>query len=233
MVGGRKLSCRLVASLLMTVLLASCGGDAGSSTSLGSPETTPPPAQTKTTAMATTTSEAVTTTSSAGSTGSTYPAECLEAVRGFVTDIEPTVKDFDFEGGDINAYLDLLTAQVPVLTALAESFIAARCDMSEQLVTPDMADELMAFAEQEAPGTVAFLEIMSGETPERGNDCAAFTDAMQGYVDQGGIFTDLTPAEKYDVANLYAAITNWCSLQTAGEYLSRPEVEGFLGITVG
>jgi hypothetical protein len=56
---------------------------------------------------------------------------------------------------------------------------------------------------------------------------------MQGYVDQGGVFTDLEPAEKHDVANLYAAITSWCGLQTAGEYLSRPEVEGFLGITVG
>jgi hypothetical protein len=150
-----------------------------------------------------------------------------------VTDIEPTVKDFDFEGGDIEAYLGLLAAQVPAVTTLADRYLSAGCEMSEQLVTPGMADELTAFAEQEAPGAAAFLEIMSGDASDRGSDCEAYTGAMQGYVDQGGVFADLTPAEKYDVATLYAAITSWCGLQTAGEYLSRPEVEGFLGITVG
>jgi hypothetical protein len=229
MVGGRK----VVGGLLLAFLVVSCGGDAGIGTSLGSPNTTEPPEPTTTTAAPTTTSPPVTTTSTAASAGSTYPAECLEAVRGFMIDIEPTVESFDFEGGDINAYLDLLTAQVPALTSLADRFLTAQCEMSEQLVTPQMADELMAFVEQEAPGTVVFLEIMSGGRPERGDDCEAFTGAMQGYVDRGGVFADLTPAEKYDVANLYAAITNWCGLQTAGEYLSRPAVEGFLGITVG
>jgi hypothetical protein len=219
--------------VLLTLLVLSCGGEAGVGTSLGSPDTTAPPDPTTTTEAPTTTSPAVTTTSTAASAGSTYPAECLEALRGFMIDIEPTVESFDFEGGDINAYLDLLTAQFPALTALAERFTEAQCAMSDQLVTPEMADELTAFVEQEAPGTAAFLEIISGEPVERGNDCEAFTGAMQGYVDQGGVFADLTPAEKYDVTNLYAAITNWCGLQTAGEYLSRPEVEGFLGITVG
>jgi hypothetical protein len=219
--------------LLLALLVVSCGGETGPGTSLGSTGTTENGALTATTASPTTTTHPATTTSAAVASGSTYPAECLEAVQGFMIDIEPTVKDFDFEGGDINAYLDLLTAQVPALTSLADRFITAQCEMSGQLVTPAMADQLMAFVEQEAPGTVAFLQIMSGEPPDRGDDCEAFTGAMQGYVDQGVVFADLTPAEKYDVANLYAAITNWCGLQTAGAYLSRPEVEGFLGITVG
>jgi hypothetical protein len=222
---------RISGPLLLALLLVSCGGGGAQDTDTTSATTST--VEVTTTLAATTTTAAITTTSAAASAGSTYPAECLEALRAFMIDIEPTVESFDFEGGDINAYLDLLTAQFPALTAMAERFTAAQCAMSDQLVTPEMADELMAFVEQEAPGTAAFLEIISGEPVKRGNDCDAFTGAMQGYVDQGGVFADLTPAEKYDVTNLYAAITNWCGLQTAGEYLSRPEVEGFLGITVG
>jgi hypothetical protein len=184
-------------------------------------------------AAATTTVAAASTTIAAGTAGSTYPAECLEAVRGFLADIEPLVVDFDFVGGDIHAYLQLLAEQVPAMTVLAERSVAAQCEASNQLISPDMADELMAYAQDETPGSLAFLEIMSGEPAERGSDCQSYIGAMQGYVDQGGVFADLTPAEKYDVTTLYAAITSWCALQTAGEYLGRPETEGFLGITVG
>jgi hypothetical protein len=189
---------------------------------------------TTTTIAATTSTAAPASTTMAGEpTGGTVPTECLEAVQGFLQDIEPIVSEFDFSGGDIEAYLQLLMDQYPALTTLAERVVAGNCEEMTQVVDPELAPDVMAWAEQNAPGAVAYLGILTVETPERGNDCQAFIDTMQGYVDQGGVFADLEPAEKHDVANLYAAITSWCGLQTAGEYLSRPEVEGFLGITVG
>jgi hypothetical protein len=189
---------------------------------------------TTTTIAATTSTAAPASTTMAGEpTGGTVPTECLEAVQGYLQDIEPIVSEFDFDGGDIEAYLQLLMDQYPALTTLAELVVAGNCGEMTQVVDPELAPDVMAWAEQNAPGVVAYLGILTVETPERGNDCQAFMNTMQGYVDQGGVFADLEPAEKHDVANLYAAITSWCGLQTAGEYLSRPEVEDFLGITVG
>jgi hypothetical protein len=226
--------------VLVVLTVGSCAGEAG--TEVSEPPSTTTPVETPTTVAGTTTTIAAATstagqvsTTMAGETtgGGTVPSECLDVVQGFLQEIEPIVSTFDFQGGDIEDYLQLLMDQYPALTTLAEGVVGAQCGEMTQVVDPEMAPDLLAWAEQNAPGTVAYLEIMTAETPERGNDCQAFIDTMQGYVDQGGAFADLEPSEKHDVANLYAAITSWCGLQTAGEYLSRPEVEGFLGITVG
>jgi hypothetical protein len=229
----RSLATRILGLTLAMLTIGACSGAADTGTTPGS-ATTEGVGITTTTSVATTqTSVAATSTTAVASTGSTYPPECLEAVEGFIAEVEPIVAEFDFDGGDMNDYLDLLTAQVPALTTLTERYLQAQCEASSQLITPGMEEDLLAFAQAEAPGSMAFLEIMTSETPHRDADCEGFTGAMQSYVDQGGVFADLTPAQKLDVANLYASITNWCGLQTAGEYLSRPEVEGFLGITVG
>lgn len=232
MVGGLRTAPRLLGSLLVLLTVVSCAGEAGTGTSEAEATTTV--AETTTTITATTSTAATVSTTDAGKTsGGTVPAECVEVVEVFLQEIEPTVAGFDFEGGDIEDYLQLLMDQYPALTALAAGVLDARCEQTAGVVDPELAPDLMAWAEQNTPGTMTYLRILMAETPDRGNDCQTFIDTMQGYVDQGGAFADLEPSEKHDVANLYAAITSWCGLQTAGEYLSRPEVEGFLGITVG
>ncbi len=230
---GRHLVTRILGQTLALLTIIGCSGavDTGSETTLGS--VTTDGVMTTATVATAPTSVPATTTSADASTGSTYPVECLDAIEGFITEVEPVVADFDFEGGDINDYLDLLTAQVPALTRLTQRNLEAQCESSNQLITPGMEEDLLAFARAEAPGSVAFLEIMTSETPDRDSDCEGFTGAMQSYVDQGGAFADLAPAQKVDVANLYVAMSNWCALQTAGEYLSQPEVEDFLEMTVG
>src|SRR5262245_134401 len=120
MVGGRRSLPRLVGSALILITVASCAGGADTEASVASPATTTAtsttlPVTTTTVAATTSTAAPASTTTAGQATGGTVPTECLEAVQGFLQDIEPIVSEFDFDGGDIEAYLQLLMDQYPAL----------------------------------------------------------------------------------------------------------------------
>jgi len=69
-------------------------------------------------AETTSTAVAASTTTAGQTTGGTVPTECLEAVQGYLQDVEPIVSEFDFDGGDIEAYLHLLMDQGGMFTDL-------------------------------------------------------------------------------------------------------------------
>ena len=211
---------RLLAGILAATVLA-CSSGTASTTSVDAPVTT---------------ASAPVATADPGSVGSMsdMPAECVSAFRSYLQAIEPIVEGVDFE-----------SATQADFEALSAQFEAATGDFEEETATcPELdltAEEsyatMIEFAEDEAPGTVAYFEfiqgfignIPTGVTGVTGSgDCETDIAAMQELVDRGGTVSDLTVAEGNEVTELLVAIGSSCSPARLNEFLAKEDVAAYL-----
>ena len=125
--------------IVLAVVLVACGGDGGADTTLA--ETT--------------------TTVVDGSAGTVdfadMPQECIDALVGYLRAIEPAVEGVDFE----SATGEDLEAMGTELEALSEDYTTAIEDLD--CPDPSGSDDdafaaIIELAEQEAPGTVGYLQ---------------------------------------------------------------------------
>jgi hypothetical protein len=200
--------------VVLAVVLVACGGDGGTDTTLA--ETT--------------------TTVVEGGSGTVdfadMPQECIDALVGYLRAIEPAVEGVDFDtttGED-------LEAMGTELEALSEDYTTA----IEDLDCPDPSgsdDEAFAaiieLAEQEAPGTVGYLQWVQSFAAgfgdaEASGDCDTDISALQAIIDENSSMSDLTMTEVVQVGSLVASISTACSPERAEEFFAEPDVAAFL-----
>ena len=230
----------LVALLASMALVAGCGGDRGEATTTSEAETattsgeTPTNAEPDTTAAPATTSAPPTTTS--GGVGvDDIPESCREVIRAVLALYEPHVSAIDWETATIQDHID-------VSLALAGSDTSAipdptRCE-SEAAgfdfagTSEEGAAMFLAIAEQDAPGAVSYFTVVleaqeSVRDRESTGDCRSDVATFEQIVAGGTPFMELPLGEQLLVLSLMGSI-GFCSLQTQGELMFRPETQAFL-----
>jgi hypothetical protein len=215
-------------TLILAVAVAACaGGDTTGSTvdvttTAGGDPTTAP--------------EETTTTSDDGS-GVGFdemPAECVDALVGFLQAIEPALEGIDFSAATAGD----LEALGTDLESLGEEYSATL----EDLDCPDPGgsdeeafDAMIEIAEREAPGTVGYLEWIrsfaeaADSAGETSGDCETDIAALEVIIDDKGSMSNLTMEEVVEVGGLMTSISTVCSPERAEEFLSQQKVTDFLG----
>jgi len=226
--------------VLLASLVAGCAsaGSTESTTNQGSTTTIAQVATTigqtsqtvATTQAAPTTTEGAATTTGAIGTDSDIPQVCVDAVFDFIVGLEPSVAGFDFDNATLEEYQLLQVAQVPVLESFVDRLEGGECMEVIAAPNPAIAAEMVEFAQTEAPGAVAYLELLQAMSglPVTGS-CKPDVDTLQAYVDRGRTVFDLTAVERIYAFNLVGAINQWCPLEVGMAFTTRDDVVAFLG----
>jgi hypothetical protein len=214
--------------VLVVILLAvaACGGSSsdGSTTVAvvdttdGGADTTSPPEQTTVPA-----DDAGTITDI-----SDMPAECIEAFSAFLQQIEPIVKDIDFE----NSTMADLEAMGNELEPISEAFEAETAACPELDISDEESIALMReLAERDAPGTAAYFawveQFMVGSDDGGAGvsgDCETDIAALQEFVDQGGTMADMTLGDLTTVGSLMGAVSTECTPERFQEWIEQEDV---------
>jgi len=200
--------------LILTAALVACGGDGGTDTTL---------AETTTTVVV----------DSAGTVDfADMPQECIDALVGYLQAIEPAVEDVDF---DTSTGEDL-EAMGTELEGLSEEYTTAIEDLD--CPDPSGSDEeafaaVIELAQQEAPGTVGYLQWVQGLAAGFGDaevsgDCGTDISALRAIIDENSSMSDLTMTEVVQVGSLVASVSTACTPDRAEEFFAEPDVATFL-----
>jgi len=200
--------------LILTVALVACGGDGGTDTTLAENSTT-------------------VVEDSAGTVDfADMPQECIDALVGYLRAIEPAVENVDFE----TTTGDDLEAMGTELEGLSEEYTTAIGDLD--CPDPSGSDEeafaaIIELAEQEAPGTVGYLEWVQGlaagfDDAEVSGDCETDISALRAIIEENSSMSDLTMTEVVQVGSLVASISTACSPDRAEEFFAEPDVAAFM-----
>ncbi|HJQ92468.1 MAG TPA: hypothetical protein VJ950_12220 [Acidimicrobiia bacterium] len=200
--------------LILTAALVACGGDGGTDTTL---------------------TETTTTVVEDGAGTVDFddmPQECIDALVGYLQAIEPAVEDVDFDtttGED-------LEAMGTELEGLSEEYTTAIEDLD--CPDPSGSDEeafaaIIELAQQEAPGTVGYLQWVQGLAAGFGDaevsgDCETDISALRAIIDENSSMSDLTMTEVVQVGSLVASVSTACTPDRAEEFFAEPDVAAFL-----
>jgi hypothetical protein len=100
--------------------------------------------------------------------------------------------------------------------------------------TTESFELIREFAENEAPGTVAyftFLQEFVADLSGGGSaspDCETNIAALQEFVDRGGSMTDLTAAEVAEATSLMSSIGATCSTERFIEWSEQEDVAAWI-----
>ena len=200
--------------LILSATLVACGGDGGTDTTL---------------------TETTTTVVEDGAGTVDFddmPQECIDALVGYLQAIEPAVEDVDFDtttGED-------LEAMGTELEGLSEEYTTAIEDLD--CPDPSGSDEeafaaIIELAQQEAPGTVGYLQWVQGLAAGFGDaevsgDCETDISALRAIIDENSSMSDLTMTEVVQVGSLVASVSTACTPDRAEEFFAEPDVAAFL-----
>jgi hypothetical protein len=149
------------------------------------------------------------------------PSQCVDALREYLRAIEPIVEGVDFQSLTQTDF-----------EAMGEEIEAATAGFEEQtescpeldLTTEESFALMREFAEEEAPGTVAyftFIEEFAGSFDDvnvASGDCETDIAAFQEFVDRGGSMSDLTAEEVVAASSLMGSIGAVCSQERFEEW---------------
>jgi hypothetical protein len=214
--------------LILAMALAACGGD-------------------ETTDTADTTTSSESTTSPVGSTVTTavdeddgsddgglvdlddMPQECIDVFVDFLRAMEPAVEGFDFTTATAD--------DMETLGAELESVTTDYATDIESLDCPEPDEEafaaMIAIAEREAPGTVAYLEWIQSfalgddSLGSASGDCETDITAMQEIVDLYPSMGELPMENVLEAGALMTSISTVCSAERAGEFFAQEDVAAF------
>ena len=221
------------------LLLAACGGGDGGSEITST--TTGPGDETTSTSASTTTDAPATTVADDDDGGPTVgladiPQECLDAFSDFLRAMEPLVEDVDWSSASLEEFEEVATSLEPATAEYEETLEGTQCNDLEVDTTDEESFEyLISIAEDQAPGTVGYFEMIrdiagiGGSTADVSGDCETDIAALQSIIDQGGTMEDLTLAEITAIGSLATSITSSCSAERAAEFFSQPDLTDFMG----
>lgn len=202
--------------VIMALVLVACSGDGGGDTTLAEPTTT-----------------AAVEEGGAGTVDfADMPQECIDALVGYLQAIEPAVEGLDF-ASTTGEDLEALGSE---LEALSENYTTAIEDLD--CPDPSGSDEqdfaaIIELAEQEAPGTVGYLEWVQSLAAgfgdaEASGDCETDIAALRAIIDENSSMSELTMGEVVQVGSLVASVSTACSPERAEEFFAEEDVAAFL-----
>ena len=223
----------LVGLFAAIIALAACGGGGD-----GASSTTPDEGDTPTTDAAPSTE--TTTDDDDGETVGIgdLPQECIDAFVAYLREIEPFVEGIDWANAS-SADFEELTESLESVTADYEATITdSNCDDLEvDASTEESFDYIIDIAQQEAPGTVAYFEMIRDFAGDFGgesdivvaNDCETDIETLQAIVDEGVTMEERPVAEMVSIGALVTSITTNCDLDRSAEFFAQEDVTAFMG----
>ena len=221
-------SSRVVVLILMLLVIAACGGGASGDSTTVPADTTTPGADVTSPAESTTLPEDDESDPGTITDLSDMPAECVDAFRAFLQELEPIVEDIDFENATM-ADLEEFSTQIEPIATQFEGETASCPELDPS--TEESIAFMREVAEQDAPGAVAyfdwleeFIVSIEGGGGSASGDCETDIAALQAYVDQGGTMADLTVSDVAAVSGLMTAASTECPPERFQEWISQEDV---------
>lgn len=233
---GHGVSRRILVGLFAaTLALGACGGggdETASSTTLDEGATT-------TTEPAPPSTEATTDDDDGETVGiGDIPQECIDTFVGYLRDIEPFVEEVDWANAT-SADFEELSESLESITAEYEATVTdANCDDLEvNASTEESFDYMIELAQREAPGTVAYFEMIrdfagdfGGESDiEVANDCETDIETLQSIIDEGVTMQERPVADLASIGALVTSITTNCDLDRSADFFAQEDVTNFMG----
>jgi hypothetical protein len=211
----------LSALFAILLLLAACGGGEGGDTTVAPDDATD------------------TTSEDDGPTVGLdeIPQECIDAFGDYLREIEAIVEPIDWENATMEEMEEVGTALDPATTQFEEATADSGCeDINVDATDEESFDFMIELARDEAPGTVAYLEMIRGMVGEFGEeadipvagDCETDIATLQALIDEGGTMQDRTFPEIAAIGNLVTSITTNCDQDRALEFMGAEDVTNFM-----
>jgi hypothetical protein len=169
------------------------------------------------------------------------PQDCRDAFADFLQQIEPTVSEIDWDTATMADFETLTTDLQAQSESFGEDMATAGCDQYEVGESTDSIQAMIDFAEQEAPGTVgyleflaSFLEDLSGIDGSLGaadvpTDCAGAIAYMEELIAEHSTMTEMPINDMMSVSSVVSTIGTECPPAQSQEFFARDEVTAFLG----
>jgi hypothetical protein len=202
---------------LLVLFVIACQGGTTAETTATAPETTDAPAE----------------TDDPGSVGSIddMPAECRDALREYLQAIEPIVAGVDFQSLSQSDF-EAMGEDIEAATVGFEERTEACPDLD--LNAAESFSVIREFAEDEAPGTVAYFAFIEdfaasfGGGGSASGDCETDIAAFGEFVDRGGSMSDLTASEVAEASTLMASIGANCSDERFLEWSEDEDIQEWI-----
>ena len=169
------------------------------------------------------------------------PQHCRDAFADYLQQIEPTVSDIDWDTATMADFETLTTDLQAQSESFDEDMATAGCDRYEVGESSESIQAMIDFAEQEAPGTVgyleflaSFLEDLSGMDGSLGaadvpTDCAGAIAYMEELMAEHSTMTEMPINDMMSVSAVVSTIGTECPPAQSQEFFARDEVTAFLG----
>lgn len=161
------------------------------------------------------------------------PEECRAALADFLREIEPVVSEVDWDTATLADFETISTE----IEDEGEAFDQANeaCDETFDFSSDEASFAAMIeFAEQEAPGTIGWLEYLSALTsddstegaPETCDEAIAYLDTL---IAEGiGSMNELTADQFGLVTASFNVISTQCTPEQLDEFYAREDIAAFL-----
>lgn len=249
----------LLALTAVSLTLAACGGGdegdevasattAEAAATSTTTATTEAPATTEADDAAATTAadDDVATTAAAEETGDDsdaiivesfddMPQECRDLLGDFLRTIEPAVQGVDWQSATLGDFQKISEDLAVEFESMDQRVTETGCDAYDFADDADSIAPMIALAEDEAPGTVAWLEflatlddepIVNADLPK---DCEGAIAYFDEVVAGGGTMNDIPFSDMTDVSQILNVIATECDPAVVSEFYARPEITEFLG----
>jgi hypothetical protein len=183
------------------------------------------------------------------------PDKCIDIFTDFLKQIEPVVKDVDWENADLSAMEDIGSQLDSVGSGLDDEMAAAGCDKYELSDNPDSMDTLIELAKDKAPGTVAYFEFIKQMSEGLGNitvppsdggddgggdtgggstaglptDCDGAKAYIEDLMGKYDTMMDMPMKELSDAGTVVGTLSTSCSPNEMQDFYTRDDVKAFLG----
>lgn len=168
---------------------------------------------------------------------SDLPDGCVELFVEFMTEIEPSVEDIDWE----SATLADLSAVGEEVQAASGDFGTRSTELGCEQYDPESEDtvyrELLELARREAPGAVGFYEFLNSlaedagtpvaPTEESATDCADAIETIERFVAEYDSYNDIPMSELEVLGRSMTTVTGACTLEEGAEFFERADIAEF------
>lgn len=163
------------------------------------------------------------------------PQECRDILGDFLRTIEPAVQDVDWQAATLGDFQTISEELAVEFESMDQRVTETGCDAYDFADDADSIAPMIALAEEEAPGTVGWLEFLAtlGEEPVVNADLPKDCEGAIAYLDEvvagGGTMNDIAFSEMTDLSQMLNVISTECDPAVVADFYARPEISAFLG----
>ena len=171
------------------------------------------------------------------------PEECRNLFGDFLRDIEPTVSEIDWDNATMADFETLSTQLQTQSDSFDDQIAAANCDDYDIGENAESVQAMIDFAEDEAPGTVGYLEFLAsfledfsgdGSGGDMGaadvpTDCEGAIAYIDALIAEHDTMMDMPVNSMMAVSTAVTNISSNCPAAQAQEFFARTDVTDFMG----